>query len=158
MKVENSLLGAAGEYLVLSRLLSRGYLAAPAPRGTRKVDILVNHIDGGAPTLIQVKTTQKGIKAGWVMGEKNEKAIDDDLFYCLVDFRPENPTVHVIPSRVVAETLSENHQIWLDTPGRNGQEHQATNMRVLGPKTYTKPENWLDEYLENWSLLPDLGS
>jgi hypothetical protein len=41
MTRDKQLVGAAGEHLVLSRLLNLGYLAAPAPRGTRKVDVLV---------------------------------------------------------------------------------------------------------------------
>jgi hypothetical protein len=45
-KIDTSLTGAAGEHLVLSRLLSRGVLAAQAPRGARKADILVNFLDG----------------------------------------------------------------------------------------------------------------
>ena len=42
---DKNLVGAAGEHLVLSRLLSKGILAAQAPRGARKADILVNHLD-----------------------------------------------------------------------------------------------------------------
>ena len=45
-KNDTQLTGAAGEHLVLSRLLSRGYLAAQAPRGTRKADVLVNFLEG----------------------------------------------------------------------------------------------------------------
>ena len=41
MTSDKSLVGAAGEHLVLSRLLARGLLASQAPRGTRKADILV---------------------------------------------------------------------------------------------------------------------
>ena len=57
VKTDKNLIGAAGEHLVLSRLLVRGVLASQAPRNTRKADILVNPLDGGKPRLIQVKTT-----------------------------------------------------------------------------------------------------
>ena len=53
---DKTLVGAAGEHLVLSRLLSRGLLASQAPRGARKADVLLNPLDGGTPRLIQVKT------------------------------------------------------------------------------------------------------
>ena len=56
MKRDKNLVGAAGEHLVLSRLLNLGYLAAQAPRGTRKADILVNYYEDIPPCLIQVKT------------------------------------------------------------------------------------------------------
>lgn len=152
-KIDTSLTGAAGEHLVLSRLLSRGFLAAQAPRGTRKADILVNFIDGGEPFLIQVKARQRGGDGGWHMGEKHETQTEDDLFFCFVDFEPENPSVHVIPARVVAETIRLDHQIWLDTPGKNGQAHNPTNFRRLKPKPNGKESGWMDEYLENWAQL-----
>ena len=76
-RVTAQLVGAAGEHLVLSRLLSRGILAAQAPRGTRKADILVNHLDGKAPCLIQVKTRSgKGADGGWHMKAKHEDIKD----------------------------------------------------------------------------------
>ena len=43
---DKNLFGAAGEHLVLSRLLSKGIFAAQAPRGARKADVSVNHLDG----------------------------------------------------------------------------------------------------------------
>ena len=71
MKRDKQLVGAAGEHLVLSRLLNLGYLAAQAPPGAAKVDILVNHLDGKPPRLIQVKTiTGKDINNGWHMSHK----------------------------------------------------------------------------------------
>ena len=73
---DKNLVGAAGEHLVLSRLLSKGILAAQAPRGARKADILVNHLDGKPPCLIQVKLalvlapTRVGI---WAKSTKKKK-------------------------------------------------------------------------------------
>ncbi len=152
-KIDTSLTGAAGEHLVLSRLLSRGVLAAQAPRGARKADILVNFLDGGTPALIQVKSRQSGGDGGWHMAEKHETQVDEDLFFCFVDFEPAYPTVHVLPAPFVAETLKRDHEIWLDTPGRKGQAHNPTNMRRLRPNMNGKEPGWLDEYLENWNLI-----
>ena len=53
MKIDSALVGAAGEHLVLSRLLSRGFITAQAPRRARQVDILVNSLTGDEPCLIQ---------------------------------------------------------------------------------------------------------
>ncbi len=152
-KVDTSLTGAAGEHLVLSRLLSRGFLAAQAPRGTRKADILVNFLDGGEPCLIQVKSRQYGSDGGWHMGEKHESQVDKDLFFCFVDFQPQNPTVHVIPAKVVAETVRVDHEIWLSTPGKRGQAHNPTKFRRLRPNPYGKADNWMDEFFENWDQI-----
>lgn len=153
MKVDSALVGAAGEHLVLSRLLSRGFLAAQAPRGARKVDILVNFLDGGDPCLIQVKARSSGGDGGWHMSEKHESVTDPDIFYCFVDFTGINPTVHVIPSKVVADVLRKDHEVWLDTPGKQGQPHNPTAFRRLRPGCLGQEPAWMDRYLENWELI-----
>ncbi len=47
MASDKTLIGAAGEHLVLSRLLEQGVLASQAPRGTRKADIDSSQIYNG---------------------------------------------------------------------------------------------------------------
>ncbi len=152
-KLDTTLTGAAGEHLVLSRLLQRSILAAQAPEGVRKVDILINFLDGGEPSLIQVKTRQYGSDGGWHMGSKHESMTEKNLYYCFVDFEPTNPTVHVIPARIVAKALKTDHQVWLDTPGKNGKKHNPTDMRRLRPKMNGQKDGWMNQYLENWDLL-----
>lgn len=152
-KLDTTLTGAAGEHLVLSRLLQRSILAAQAPEGVRKVDILINFLEAGEPSLIQVKARQYGSDGGWHMDVKHETMTDKNLFYCFVDFQPKYPTVHVIPSKVVAKALKTDHQIWLDTPGKNGKPHNPMKLRKLRPKMEGQKPGWMDEYLENWDLL-----
>ena len=149
-KTDTTLTGAAGEHLVLSRLLQRGVMAAPAPRGTSKVDILVNFLDDRQPVLLQVKARQYGPDGGWHMSEKHETVVNDDIYYCFVNFEPDHPTVHVIPAKVVADVIRVGHQSWMDTPGRNGQPHKHTKMRRIVPRAGHMPENWMDAYLEAW--------
>lgn len=157
-KSDTQLVGAAGEHLVLSRLLSRGMLAAQAPRGTRKADILVNHLDGKLPCLIQVKTRSgKGSDISWHMKSKHEEIVEDDLFYCFVDLGPEHPNVYVVPSAKVAEVIKESHSTWLATPGKSGNKHNDTDMRRVATNykmdLKSAPPNWMDYYLENWDLI-----
>lgn len=149
-KFDTTLTGAAGEHLVLSRLLQRGVLAAPAPRGTSKVDILVNFLDDRSPVLLQVKARQFGSDGGWHMSEKHEDIKDPDIFYCLVDFQPADPRVYVVPSKVIADGIKNEHQIWLNTPGKNGRPHKETKMRRIRPKQIGMPEGWIEKYLEAW--------
>lgn len=156
-KFDTTLTGAAGEHLVLSRLLQRGIVAAQAPEGVRKVDILVNFLDGGTPCFIQVKARQHGGKMGWHMGVKHETMDDPDLFYAFVDFQPAQPTVHVVPAAVVARVVREGHQNWLDTPGKNGQPHNPTDFRRFGPEAFGMEDGWLDNYLEAWELLTEVN-
>lgn len=157
-KFDTQLTGAAGEHLVLSRLLSRGFLAAQAPRGTRKADILVNFLEGESYCLIQVKSRQSGSDGGWHMQEKHESVVDPDLFYCFVDFQPASPEVRVIPASVVGPALKRDHGIWLSTPGKSGKPHNPTKMRRLRPKMNGMPENWMDEFKESWGLIELAGS
>jgi hypothetical protein len=152
-KFDTQLTGAAGEHLVLSRLLSRGFLAAQAPRGTRKADILVNFLEGESHCLIQVKSRQSGSDGGWHMQEKHESQIEEDLFFCFVDFQPEEPVVFVIPSEVVAEAVATDYKIWLETPGMKGQARNETKLRRLKPMMLGKPEGWLEQYRERWDLI-----
>lgn len=160
LKRDKQLIGAAGEHLVLSRLLARGVLASQAPRGTRKADILVNPLDGGQPRLIQVKTRSGvGTRKRWAMNVKHEEISEPDLFYCFVDLGDEHPSVYVIPSKVVAKVVRESHATWLKTPGAKGQRHNDNDMRSISnspriPSKYA-PEGWMDKYLEQWELLED---
>lgn len=144
---DKALIGAAGEHLVLSRLLARGLLAAQAPRGARKVDILVNFPDGGEPCLVQVKTKTRG--SAWPMNEKHEGIRDPDLFYCFVDLGPVDSLVYVLPARVVAAAIRKGHARWLATPRLDGGQHRDSVMRQI------KPANWMNKYLENWDQLSE---
>jgi hypothetical protein len=158
MRTDTSLIGAAGEHLVLSRLLAMGILAAQAPRGTRKADILVNHLDGKAPCLIQVKTRSgKGSDISWHMKAKHEAITDKDMFYCFVDLGSEPTNIYVIPAAKVAKVVSESHAVWLHTPGKNGRAHKETVMRRIitsyKSKLKSAPANWMDKYLEAWDLI-----
>ena len=157
-KKDKNLIGAAGEHLVLSRLLSEGILAAQAPRGARKADVLVNHLDGKAPCLIQVKTRSgKGADGGWHMKAKHEDIKDKDMFYCFVALNSEKSSVYVIPAKLVSAAVKTAYKIWLDTPGKQGQAHNDSEMRwITSEYPYEVPgfkNGWMDKYLENWSQL-----
>jgi hypothetical protein len=152
-KFDTTLTGAAGEHLVLSRLLYRGLVAAQAPEGVRKVDILVTPKLDNIQRLIQVKSRRYGSDGGWHMSKKHEDEKDPNLFYCFVDFEPEKPDVYVIPSAIVADAIKYDHALWLNTPGLKGQKRKDTNMRRLRPKMPSLEEGWIEKYLERWELL-----
>jgi hypothetical protein len=160
MKIENNLIGAAGEHLVLSRLLSRGILAAQAPFNAFKADILINPSDSGRPLLIQVKTRLSFEKKArsWLLGEKNEGQVDSNFYYCFVDLGQEESTVYVVPSKKVAAILAESHKRFLSTPGKRGQKRNDSSMRKLKLDYSKEPlesakGQWIEKYLENWEQL-----
>ena len=158
MKIEKNLIGAAGEHLVLSRLLARGILAAQAPRNARKADILVNPLDGSKPKLIQVKTTiaDKGA-LGWKMKDEHMTDNSSDLIYCFVDFRNSPEKVYVIPAKKVAEVLVAVDKAWMKKPKKDGSKRDKNMWRMIKPTFYVKtqltPAGWMDKYLENWKLI-----
>jgi hypothetical protein len=155
---DKNLVGAAGEHLVLSRLLSKGVLAAQAPRGARKADVLVNHLDGKPPCLIQVKT-RMGLdsNSGWHMGAKHEVINDKDMFYCFVALGGTENLIYIVPANKVAKIVKDSHETWLHTPGAKGQQHNDTKMRFIknkyGVKVKSAPTGWMDKYLEAWEQI-----
>ena len=165
MASQTSLLGAAGEYHVMSELLRRGYIAALAPQGVPNTDIVVTDIEGSRLCSIQVKTRRDiGSDGGWHMKEKHEHIRSSRLFYCFVDFGKtpdDRPSVHILPSIRVAEVLAASHQKWITTPGKKGQLRKDGVMRRLMPD-YTRvfgatdnpyPLGWLNQYRDAWHLL-----
>jgi hypothetical protein len=79
--------------------------------------------------------------------KKAEDLASDNLFYVLVNLKGENdfPDFHIVPSTIVAKTIKEGHQAWLDTPGKLGKAHNDNNMRMFGD-----PD---DKYRNRWDLL-----
>ena len=55
------------------------------------------------------------------------------------------PEYHIVPSKVVSETVKKSHQEWLNTPGKRGQKHNDNPMRKFSD---------IDgKYLNRWDLL-----
>ncbi len=142
---------------MVSRLLAQGYLAALAPRGVRKADILVNHLDGKSPCLIQVKTRQNDKDGTWILTQKIEDIKDQDVFYCLVDLKDSASNVYVLPAEILADVTALQHKTWLDLPSKSGRPHQDSPMRTISNKfpfsVPNAPDGWMDKYLEAWHLL-----
>jgi len=153
MASDKALVGAAGEHLVLSRLLSRGLLAAPAPRGTEKVDIVVTNQDGKSSFRIQVKTTEGSTRNGWFLNAKHESQSEPDLYFCFVLLRPTSPQVFVVPSSVVAAAIQADHKHWLEKPSRSGKPHSDSAMRRIRSSMPLMEHGWLDCYLERWDQI-----
>ena len=170
-KISSTIVGAAGEYHVLSQLLRRGWIAALAPDGAPNMDILVTDENNRKLCAIQVKTRRDiGRDRGWHMKPKHETMVAGDLFYVFVDVgkHPSDSTVsYVLPSGEVAACIRDSHRVWLDTPGKGARRHKDSAMRRLLPDySHIKPNTedgrgiinryragWLERYRENWSIL-----
>ena len=151
---------------MMSRLLTRGFVAALAPQGAPNLDIVVTYKDGSRLCSIQVKTRwDKGADGGWHMGKKHESISHPRMFYTFVDLgrsTNDNVNVYVVPSSIVAEVIARSHAEWLSTPGANGQVRKDSNFRrflpdyskIFGPVT-DYGSGWLTGYLEAWHLLEE---
>ena len=100
-QLHKTLIGPAGEHYVLFRLLQRGILAALAPPGAEKVDILVLSTDEQITATIQVKTSTTSLNKGWPMNAKHETIEHPRAFYAFVDLKrlPHAPVTYIVPSQ-----------------------------------------------------------
>ena len=145
-KLESTLVGVAGEYLVAGELTLRGLLASITLRNSRGIDIIASNPDGSNSITIQVKTNSGGA-AIWMLNKKSESFYSDNHYYIMVALNEigKRPKFYVVPSQAVAEFVSTRHVNWLKGRKRDGSERKDTSMRKF---TDNK-----GKYLEAWHLL-----
>tara|TARA_Y100000310_G_C20364460_1_gene660512 strand:- start:256 stop:711 length:456 start_codon:yes stop_codon:yes gene_type:complete len=145
-KVSSTLIGVSGEYFVAAELSRRGYVASITLRNTRGIDIVASNENGNKTVNIQVKAKRKGVP-DWILSQKAESIIDKNMFYVFVALfdNNEKPEYHIAPSKDVAEYVSKRHKKWLETPGRSGEMHKDTAIRI-----WDDPDR---KYLDRWDLL-----
>lgn len=143
--MNNVSIGNSGEYFVAGELERRGFTCGVPMSNTKDFDILTINRQNYHQYAIQVKTTTFK-KKKWLLGKKNETLFRDDIFYVFVALNElDTPEYHIVPSKVVADTISNSHQEWLKTPGKKGQNHNDNTMRAFTDIN--------DEYLNRWDLL-----
>lgn len=138
--------GNAGEYFVAGELERKGFTCAVPMSNTKDFDILAIGRRTNNQYAIQVKTT-RGKKKEWTLSEKNETLIADNIIYVFVTLNEQDyPEYHIVPSKIVAEKIKEDHKEWSEKLGRNGVPHNSKfSMR--------KFRDLNDEYRNNWGLL-----
>lgn len=157
MTKDKQCLSLAGEYVVASQLLIRGYHASLTMGNAKTIDILVGSADGSKSVTIQVKTTSMPVDrdglAKWQLSAKAEKLKSTNLFYAFVHFvsEDERPNIYIVPSAIVADYVERGHRTWLETPGKGGVMRKDTSMRVFD----LEPQG---PYLQNWKSLGLTGS
>lgn len=144
---QSAVLGASGEYLVLSHLLRLNFVAGKAPDNTKDYDLIILNKNGTSSSPIQVKTTLK--EKQWLLKEKHEKPIKN-LIFCFVYMSDDinNSEIFIIDADVVSHVISMSHKIWLKLPGLKGRKHNDSPMRSLHRdyNFFTKTKNY-NEYL-----------
>lgn len=137
--------GNAGEYFVAGELERHGFTVAVPMSNVKDFDILAINRQTYKQYAIQVKTRSSKQKI-WPLSIKNEDMVGDNIIYFFVTLQDLNePEYHIVPSKVVAKTITENHKEWLATPGKRGQKHNDNPIR--------KFSDYDNKYLNNWDIL-----
>ena len=138
-------IGNSGEYFVAGELERRGFTVAVPMSNVKDFDILAINRETYEQFAIQVKTTGYKQKR-WTLSKKNEELKGNNIFYVFVSLNElDMPEYHIVPSKVVADTVKVSYQDWLNAPGKKGQKHNDTNIRTFWDKE--------DIYLSRWDLL-----
>lgn len=111
----------------------------------RDFDILAINRTTYEQFAIQVKTTSYKRKK-WTLSKKNEDIVGDNIVYVFVALNElDVPEYHVAPSKMVAEIVKRDYATWLNTPGKQGQQHNDTSIRNF--------TDYDDEFLDRWDFL-----
>lgn len=145
-KLSTGLSGLAGEYFVAAELTKRGLLASILLRNTKGVDILAATADASKTFYIQVKTNQNTDKT-WILNKKAEDIEVKNFFYILVNLKTDSgyPDFHIVPSKIISKYIFDDHQKWLNSPGKKGQKRNDNTIR--------KFKDIESKYLNRWGLL-----
>jgi len=122
-KLESTLVGVAGEYLVAGELSLRRFIASITLRNSRGIDIIASNADGSKSLSIQVKTNSDGGKS-WILNKKSVEFFSKNHYYIFVALNQINERVcfHIVPSKVVVEYTKNSHANWLKGTKRDGSE------------------------------------
>jgi hypothetical protein len=137
--------GNAGEYFVAGELERHGFTVAVPMSNVKDFDILAIDRSTFKQFAIQVKTTGYRQKK-WTLSKENEDLQGDNIIYFFVSLNEMDvPEYHIVPSKIVAETIKRSHQEWLSTPGKHGQPHNDNTIRSFSDIN--------DVYLNRWDYL-----
>jgi hypothetical protein len=167
--IDNNSVSLAGEFAVLSQLALRGYDANMTLGRTKGVDILVSNPKTGRMLKLEVKTNFRSSRSAggnsrlfgnflsaWMMNEKHEAMRDPALFYCFVNIGEDTKGFRffIVPSDVVADYVSKQHQLWLDEKETHSRENTMRTFRIgYANEKYPIPTPTADEYEDKWSSL-----
>lgn len=146
IKISSIQTGVSGEYFVAAELARRGHIASITLKNTKGIDVLVANQSATRNLGIQVKTGQ-GKRSSWILSNKAEDFFDKNLFYVFVNLGSvdELPEYYIVPSKTVAAAIKKSHANWLITPGKKGQKHNDSSIRVF--------HDTEQKYKDRWDLL-----
>lgn len=160
MGEDKSTRGNASQFFVAGELCRRGYSAVVTLGNTPNIDILCSNIQGTKFVHIQVKTFVPGKNSTCSVGVKAEKYFGDNFFWVLggiphpgskLDFE-----YYIIPAIVMSKQVSEAHSNWLIKPGKKGQPHNDSKIRMVHIPPSRSLTDWdISEYRNRWDLIEE---
>jgi hypothetical protein len=141
--INSNSVSLAGEFAVLSQLALRGFDASLTLGHTKGVDILVSSPKSGKMYRLEVKTNYRskpghskllGHAIHWIMGEKHEGVVDENLFFCFVNIENDSNSFRffIVPNGIVSKYVEEQHKFWLSRDGGTHARVETTmrNFRI----------------------------
>lgn len=136
--------GNSGEYFVAGELERRKFTVAVPMSDVEGFDLLCIN-QSGRQFALQVKTTYSGGNR-WMLSPKNERIDSDNIFYVFVHLHElGNPSYHIVPSHIIAESLKKGYKEWINSPGKKGQTRNENRIRIF--------EDYDNKYLNKWEYL-----
>lgn len=161
-KTDKSHRGNASQFFIAGELCRRGHSAVVTMGNCPNTDILCSNKEGTKFVHVQVKTFVPKNKTCSV-GLKAEKYYGENFFWVLggipVQGSSEQFVYYIIPSKVMAENIKKEQEIWYKTPGKKGQQHNYTDMRTITIPPFKKIHPWdtwdISPYLNRWDLIEE---
>jgi hypothetical protein len=155
--MEKSTRGNASQFYIAGELCRRGYMAVVTMGNTPNVDILCSNIAGTKFVFIQVKTFVPGNRTCSV-GMKAERDFGENFFWILggIPHPGSNASFEyfIIPARDMSKNVQEGQRLWLKTPGKKGQRHHDSRVRIVLLPPFKSPRGWdLSQYRNRWDLI-----
>lgn len=149
--------GNASQFFVAGELCRRGYSAVVTLGNTPNTDILCSNVEGTKFVHIQVKTFVPGNRTCSV-GLKAHKYFGDNFIWILGGIpKPdtnENFNYYIIPSADMAKNVTEGHELWLKTPGKNARKHKDNKVRTVHLPPFKSFSGWdISKYFNRWDLI-----
>lgn len=142
--------GISGEYFVMAELTRMGFVASLTSKNTKAIDLIVSDKNGQRFASIQVKASNNPLQKTWKLGKGVESNISGNLYYVFVNLnKGAEPSYYIVPSRYVAYRVKQDYESWYNKPGKNGQQHNETDMRTFS----FVDEVESNQYKNAWHLL-----
>jgi len=149
--------GNASQFFIAGELCRRGYSAVVTLGNTPNTDILCSNLQGTKFVHIQVKTFVPGNRTCSV-GTKAEKDFGENFFWILGGIPlPETSAkfeYFIIPSHEMALNVTKAHSLWRETPGKKGQSHNESNVRIVHLPPHKSFSGWdISKYRDKWDII-----